>query len=307
MKEPVSFPRISVCVTSLNRARALEKTLPALLAQDYPAECLELLLLDDGSSDDTRAVMEKFAAEFKKGGVADAVVFRNETNRGLIEARNFLAAKASGLSRALLVLDDDVYLERDSVRRLAAYFFSRSGCAALGPRVVFKSAREKTASAANFINRLTGVYSMMEPGEPVECDWLSTCCLLIDLAAWKKIGGLYEPFYTCHEDPDLCLRLKNNGGLVVYFPEVTVLHDIIPGRTRRERLYYLYRNKFMVFRRNFGFLGFAASSLGTLLFGLPKYLLESLRAGGGGAELLLIVRAVIHGLLGREGRGGGVG
>lgn len=303
MERTEELPFISVCITTLNRARALEKTLPALLAQEYPAERLELLLLDDGSSDDTLAVMDRFAAEFKKAGYAGAAVFRNDSNRGLIAGRNFLAAKTSGLSAAMLVLDDDVYLEQDSLRGLAAYFSSLSGCAVLGPRVVFDSAREKTASAANFIGRLTGVYSMREPLAPAECDWLSSCCMLVDLKAWKGAGGLYEAFYTCHEEPDFCLRLKNSGWKVVYFPGVTVRHDILPGRTRREKLYYLYRNKFMVFRRNFGFLRSAIASLGTLLFGLPKYLLESHRAGGGRAERALILRAVLDGLLGREGKG----
>jgi hypothetical protein len=276
----------------------LEKSLSALLRQDYPRSRLELLLLDDGSSDDTYGVMKRFEGEFKKAGFADFRAFRHETNRGLISGRNYLASKISATSGAMLVLDDDVYVEQDSLSLLAGYFVSLSGCAVLGPRVVFEAAREKTAASANFINRLTGVYRMAEPARPTECDWLSSSCILVDPAVWKEAGGFCEAFYTCHEEPDFCLRVKKAGFKIVYYPQVRVRHDINLEMQRRAKLYYLYRNKLWLIRRNFSFPGKLTALLLVLILGLPKYILESLlhNKESDHSELRAILKAVKDGL-----------
>jgi len=301
MKNTEGLPGISVCITSLNRARTLEKTLRTLLSQDYPAGLLEVLLRDDGSSDDTTGVMKSFAGEFAKKGFAGASVFSNEGPSNLIAARNFLAGKVSPSSSLMLVMDDDVYLEPDFMRRMAPYFSSLTGCAALGPRVVFESARERTAAAANFVSNFTGVYSEADAAEPLDCDWLSSCCLLVDIAAWKKTGGLCESFQTCHEEPDFCLRAKKSGYRIVYYPLVTARHDVDVSMQRRSKLYYLYRNKMWVIRRNFPWPARLSALLVPVFLGLPKYLLESLlhNRGVNAGELLEILRGVRDGLTGR--------
>ncbi len=300
MTKTEGLPGISVCIPSLNRARTLEKTLRAILAQDYPPGLLEVLFRDDVSSDDTPAVMNSFAAECGKKGFAGVSVFRNEAAPNLIAARNFLAQKVSGSSSLMLVMDDDVYLEPDFLRRMAVYFSSLNGCAALGPRVVFESARGKTAAVANFVNRFTGTYSEADVSAPLECDWLSSCCLLIDAAAWRKAGGLCEAFYTCHEEPDFCLRAKRAGFKVVYYPLVTVRHDVNISMQRRGRNYYLYRNKMWFIRRNFPWPLKLSALLVSVSLGLPKYLLESFSYNRGlnAGELRDILRGVRDGLTG---------
>lgn len=299
MKTTEGLPGISVCIPSLNRARTLEKTLRTILAQDYPAALVGVLLRDDGSSDDTAAVMNAFAGEFKKKGFREVSVFKNEAAPNLIAARNFLAKKVADSSSLMLVMDDDVYLEPDSLRLMAGYFYSLRGCAALGPRVVFESDRKKTAAAANFVNGFTGTYREADVSGPLECDWLSSCCLLIEMSAWKKIGGLCEAFYTCHEEPDFCLRAKKAGFKIVYYPLTTVRHDVNISMQRRAKNYYLYRNKLWFIRRNFPWPLRISALMVSLFLGLPKYLLESVLYNKKIVipEILNILRAVRDGFL----------
>ncbi|HXK16291.1 MAG TPA: glycosyltransferase family 2 protein [Polyangiaceae bacterium] len=56
-------PTVSVCVTAHNGAAFIEAKLKSLLALDYPREKLEILVYSDGSSDDTEAVTQRFAAD----------------------------------------------------------------------------------------------------------------------------------------------------------------------------------------------------------------------------------------------------
>ncbi len=61
-----SWPRVAVIVPARNEAAVLPKTLPAVLAQDYPGE-LRVILVDDRSADNTGALAEEIASSHSSG------------------------------------------------------------------------------------------------------------------------------------------------------------------------------------------------------------------------------------------------
>src|SRR5438067_94537 len=54
-------PRVSVIVAVYNGAAFLEAKLRSLLALDYPKDCLEIIVVSDGSTDDTNRIAREFA------------------------------------------------------------------------------------------------------------------------------------------------------------------------------------------------------------------------------------------------------
>ena len=104
---PDPAPTVSIVVTAYNLARYLPAALDSALAQDYPAGSLQIVVVDDGSTDDTLAVLTPYL---------DRVELVSQENRGLIGATN------AGLERAhgdyITFLDADDLWQRDRVRRL---------------------------------------------------------------------------------------------------------------------------------------------------------------------------------------------
>lgn len=294
--------KISLLMCTRNRGQATARCLESLLRQDYPSSSLEIAVLDDASQDDTPRRVQETLGRFSLAGFRGAQLLENHENMQIAAGRSFLEKQVSPEAEFVCFVDDDADLPPKTLSELAGFLLKNPGVGAVGPRIAVMSEPGIAAHKANFVS-WNGRYREKDSLEPLDCDWLNSTCLMVRASALGQAGGFYPGFYTAHEEVDFCLRLKRYGWRVVYLPGITVLHDIVPGRTKRERLYYLYRNKFLVFRRNFGLFRFAIASLGTLAFGLPKYLLESLRAGGGRGEISLILRAVVHGLLGREGRG----
>src|ERR1019366_9141445 len=94
-----SVPRISAVVCTYNRAELLPRALDSLATQALPAGQFEIILVDDGSSDATRAVAADFARR------APNFVAIHHVNRGLGAARNtgWRAARAP----LIAFLDDD--------------------------------------------------------------------------------------------------------------------------------------------------------------------------------------------------------
>jgi glycosyltransferase involved in cell wall biosynthesis len=102
-------PMVSVVVPTENRAEVLEQTLVLLLAQDWPAERLEVLVCD-GSIDDTGRMIDRVAASSAvevRRVVVDAPLAAVKRNRGQREACGEL----------VIFLDDDVWVRPDFVRR----------------------------------------------------------------------------------------------------------------------------------------------------------------------------------------------
>jgi glycosyltransferase involved in cell wall biosynthesis len=93
-------PKISVVMPTYNRADWLAKALPNVLEQDYPA--LELIVVNDGSTDDTAKVLEQFSDESRLRVIT-------QDNMGLPHAINAGVRAATG---ELLTwkADDDFYL-----------------------------------------------------------------------------------------------------------------------------------------------------------------------------------------------------
>jgi len=65
MADPGRLPLASIVIPAYNQAEYLEAAIVSVLTQDYP--CLELIVLDDGSSDDTPKVLERFRGRIRSG------------------------------------------------------------------------------------------------------------------------------------------------------------------------------------------------------------------------------------------------
>ena len=117
-----TLPAVSVVLCTWNRATLLEGALEALTGQHTPPE-YEILVVDNNSTDDSRGIVERFAASHRE------LRYVFEASQGLSYARNTGIAHTSGAIVAFT--DDDVRVPADWVRsivetgeqyRNAAYF-----------------------------------------------------------------------------------------------------------------------------------------------------------------------------------------
>lgn len=113
-----AFPTISVIVCAWNAAEFLPVALASLLSQTYPN--LEIIAIDDGSSDGTHEVMNRWL-----GRDRSAVVLRNERNLGTYPCRNIGLERASG--EYVMFHDADDWSEPGKVERQWLSIFRRRG------------------------------------------------------------------------------------------------------------------------------------------------------------------------------------
>jgi hypothetical protein len=97
------FPRVSVVVPAYNLARFLGRAIDSALAQDWPADALEIIVVDDGSTDETPQVLAAYG---------DRIRAVRQPNGGLVRAVDRGLAEVTGDYVALLDADDEWPVDR---------------------------------------------------------------------------------------------------------------------------------------------------------------------------------------------------
>ena len=113
---PQTWPKLSIVIPACNEAASLESALCSVLEQDYPE--LEIILIDDRSTDGTAAIVDRMAAADPRI-LAIHVEQLPEGWLGKVHALDLGAAKASG--SWLLFTDADVHMAPGTLRRAIAY------------------------------------------------------------------------------------------------------------------------------------------------------------------------------------------
>lgn len=95
-------PLVSVVIPAFNAGKYLAQTLESVVSQTYPH--YEILLVDDGSRDDTPGIAQRFAAEHP--GKIRLLTHPGGANRGVAASRNLALSQARGAYVAFLDADD---------------------------------------------------------------------------------------------------------------------------------------------------------------------------------------------------------
>lgn len=205
-----STPRISVAVSTYQRAGALPRLIESLERQTLPLHEFEVVVADNGATDDTAAVLDRLRATTP----LQLRVVRAERNRGPAAGRN-LAWRAA---RAPLVAftDDDC---RPQPRWLEA------GLAALESSSIVVGRTEPPPEQADLEN---GPFARaVRVGEP---HFFETCNVFYRRSDLEDAGGFDETFLTPGgEDTDLALRVQPHGDGVSFADNALVYHDVRPS------------------------------------------------------------------------------
>ncbi len=107
-----TYPKVCIIVPCFNEEKTVAKTIKSLLRLDYPKNKLEIIVVDDGSTDNTF----KVASEFKEKGVK---VYRKE-NGGKYTALNYALDKTD--AEIVGALDADSFVHPKALKRMLPYF-----------------------------------------------------------------------------------------------------------------------------------------------------------------------------------------
>jgi biofilm PGA synthesis N-glycosyltransferase PgaC len=255
-------PKVAIIVPCFNEEKTVGGTVESLLAMDYPKDKLQLVLVDDGSSDGTARVMDAY-----EGNPQITIV--HQKNGGKHTAINAGIAIATD---AVFVgcLDADSFVEPDSLKHSVAAFHSEdvgavtAAMSVHNPKTILESMQNAEyifgISLRHILSSVNGLY--VTPG-PFS---LYRRQLVVDLGGFRKGHQA--------EDLEMALRLQRAGKIIENAPKARVytktplsVPKLVKQRTRWTTGFLrnvLYDYNDLIANPKYGALGLLVLPLGML-------------------------------------------
>lgn len=110
------FPKVSIIVPAWNEEKTIARTIQTLINLDYPKDKIEIIIVNDGSTDRTAAVVKQFIAKYKN---RDIKLYSKE-NGGKGSAMNYGFKRAKG--EFVVNMDADSFVAPDALKKMLGYF-----------------------------------------------------------------------------------------------------------------------------------------------------------------------------------------
>lgn len=121
---------VSIIIPAYNEEKSIEKTIESALAIDYPKEKFEIIVVDDGSRDNTF----KLAKKYEKNNPNLQVFTKKNGGKG--SALNFGIERAK--NEIIITMDADTFAEPSAVKKMIAKFYSDDVIAVTPSMCVYK-------------------------------------------------------------------------------------------------------------------------------------------------------------------------
>lgn len=220
---------VSAIIPIYNGGQYIEDAIDSVLDQTYPVK--ELIIVDDGSTDNSREIVEKIIAKHSDRKIS----FYSKENGGQSSARNYGVKHSSGTLIAFL--DQDDMWTPDHLEELIRPFIEQ-------PKVqlgwVYSNLDEVNEQGAMVTRSFLSTIGTTHPKEDIFTFIREDCFILpsaslISRKAFEKVGG-FDEHLSGYEDDDLFMRIFQAGYHNIYLNKA-----LSKWRIHTESASYSYR------------------------------------------------------------------
>ena len=230
--EKATRPKLSIIIVSYNTKELLIGCLSSILKSLENVD-FEIIVVDNHSEDgSTKEVQTRFP---------QVRLIENQNNKGFAAANNQGLREMRG--EFALLLNPDTIVGEEAIDKMVEFMKENDDVGILGPKIINPDGslqasafsyptliddiilgfRSNLFFTGKFISHYhSRLYHL--PDHPFRVDWVSGACLMIRKKTIEDIGLLDERLFLFAEDLDWCLRAKNGGWKVIYFPRACIVH-----------------------------------------------------------------------------------
>ena len=225
--------RVSVVMVVYMTGEALAESLACVLRDPLISE---FVIVDNGSTSPEAACLKTFAEQDPR-----VVLVAGQGNVGFARAANLGAQRATG--EVLVFLNPDAFLQDGCVAELVDELDGRPSPCIVGGRVLNADLTEQRGARRGDITPMTALMSLSRLAQVpawrrYEVHWegditpdavaavptISGACLAMRRADFLSLKGFDEKYFLHVEDVDLCWRVRQAGGEVLFHPRAEVVH-----------------------------------------------------------------------------------
>jgi cellulose synthase/poly-beta-1,6-N-acetylglucosamine synthase-like glycosyltransferase len=207
------YPTCSILIPAHNEEKVIAATIESMLKLEYPKDRLQIIVINDGSKDATKSIIEQYAAKDARVQLFD--IPKGEGGKGKSRTLNLGIKQAKG--DVIAIYDADNTPDKDSLHYLVAQLLIHKELGAVIGK--FRTVNKNATLLTRFINIETLSFQSMLQAGRWQMHGISTLPGT-NFVMWhhiiKKLGGWDEEALT--EDSELSIRIYEEGYKIKYIP-----------------------------------------------------------------------------------------
>ena len=219
--------KLSVVILTCNQTAVTHRCLDSLTPLAGYFRDLRVIVVDNGSEDDTSVLIDDCRSELK----SRLELIKLPENIGVAPGRN-VGLKTCKDSDFVLILDNDTIVLPGAIEALVDYMEANPATGLCAPRLESPDGRCQSSYKAfpGVMEKLRNIhgrspYSGAIVDKPMEPFYVIGACQMIRGEAMRKVGLLDDNIFFGPEDADYCMRIREAGYKVVYLPHIIIIHD----------------------------------------------------------------------------------
>ena len=254
---------VSAVIVSFCTGSPLRECLRTVLEQ---TEIAEVIVVDNGNDAESRAFLENLTYQS-----ARVRIIRPGNNIGFAAACNLGAAKAR--SDYVALINPDLVVPPHSFTKVLTTFEDHPEAWLCGGRLLDMDGSEQRGGRREILTPWRSLAEMLQleklfPGHPhfrrlnmhegealtttTEVPCISGAFMVMPLARWQEIGGMDANMFLHVEDTELCLRVLQAGGTILYCGDTPIYHHRSTSHISRAFIeWHKTRSAIYYFRKHF--------------------------------------------------------
>ncbi len=236
--------KIAFVILTWNSEKCIERCLRSIYKLDASRLSGEIFVVDNHSSDQTVAVIQRARAQWEAGSGFFCTLISMDKNYGTTKSRNQAIRHAldKHCFSNICILDSDTEVNTKAIQTLLEVVTFNPECAICGPRmhdnqgIYQHSGRniptltEKLFKALPF-RKCQAIGASMETSLPeegtgcVRVGYLLSACWMMRAEIFEKVGFLDESIFYAPEDVEFCIRCLKAGYVNLYCYDADIVHE----------------------------------------------------------------------------------
>ncbi len=260
---------VSIIIVNFNKCELTKNCISSII-RFTKRICYEIIVIDNNS---TECDLEETLRDLTNPG--NITLIKNKENFGFAKANNQGLSIAKG--QYILYLNNDTLFIENTLQSLFEYVYNKKekmivGCKLLNEDGSHQFSIDKFDSLwdllmvslffykifpkSRFFNKYYQNYSKSK--YPFEVDMVKGAFMFAPTDILKKMDGFDERFYFYGEEKDLCYRFRLASGIVIYFPNTSIVH--LNGASTKNVPWFKYKNqtisRIKYFQKHYGGIKF---------------------------------------------------
>jgi len=276
LKKLKEFSKVSILVPAFNEQKTILKTLRSLERIDYPKKLFEVIVINDGSTDKTSKLVNKY----KKTTSINLTFIDDKKNKGKAARLNQGISIAKG--NLIACMDADTMVKPDILKKVIKHFSSKKiGAVTVAIDVNTNNLLQKILAIEYTIGISLSIGILAKLGTVHVTPGPFT---IFRKSMLEEIGGFDEKSIT--EDMEIAYRIHKHGYEIKSCLDAKVITEVplnIKGLFRQRKRWYtgalqtLYQHRDVMFKKELGIFGyFVPYTYSLILLGLFLFILSAI-------------------------------